>query len=127
LLMDGLRQAMSENKDFFIEQIVAIGDNRKFVSALVVPSFEALETWAKKENISYASVEELINHPKVTKFYRKRIDYHSKLLAQYETIKKFKILSKPFTVEDGEITPTLKLKRKNITSLYKKDIDGMYN
>jgi len=114
-------------KDFFIEQIVAIGDNRKFVSALVVPSFEALETWAKKENISYASVEELINHPKVTKFYRKRIDYHSKLLAQYETIKKFKILSKPFTVEDGEITPTLKLKRKNITSLYKKDIDGMYN
>jgi len=59
----------------------------------------------------------------VTKFYRKRIDYHSKLLAQYETIKKFKILSKPFTVEDGEITPTLKLKRKNITSLYKIIID----
>ncbi len=113
-------------KDFFIEQIVAIGDKRKFISALVVPSFEALETWAEKKNIPYSSPEELIGHPDVIKFYRKRIDYHSKLLAQYETIKKFKILSKPFTVEDGEITPTLKLKRKNITSIYQADIDGMY-
>ncbi len=113
-------------KDFFIEQIVAIGDNRKFISALVVPSFEAIETWAKKKDISYTSTDELINHPKVLKFYRKRIDYHSKLLAQYETIKKFKILSKPFTIEDGEITPTLKLKRKNITLLYQEAIDSMY-
>ena len=113
-------------KDFFIEQIVAIGDNRNFVSALVVPSFEALETWAKEKEINYNSMEELINHPKVNAFYRKRIDYHSKLLAQYETIKKFTLLTKPFTIEDGEITPTLKLKRKNITSIYQTDIDGMY-
>ncbi|MCK5348199.1 MAG: long-chain fatty acid--CoA ligase, partial [Desulfobacula sp.] len=105
-------------KDFFIEQIVAIGDNRKFISALVTPSFEALETWAGKKGISYNSIDELINHPRVLKFYRKRIDYHSKLLAQYETIKKFRLIPKPFTIEDGEITPTLKLKRKNINEKY---------
>jgi len=113
-------------KDFFIEQIVAIGDKRKFISALVVPSFEALETWARKKEILYKSIEELLNHPKVQSFYRKRIDYHSKLLAQYETIKKFKLIPKPFTIEDGEITPTLKLKRKNINEKYKDLVDSMY-
>jgi long-chain acyl-CoA synthetase len=113
-------------KDFFIEQIVAIGDKRKYISALVVPSFEALETWAQKKEISYNSIDELIHHPKVMKFYRKRIDYHSKFLAQYETIKKFKLIPKPFTIEGGEITPTLKLKRKNINEKYKNLIDSMY-
>ena len=113
-------------KDFFIEQIVAIGDNRKFISALVTPSFEALETWAGKKGIPYNSIDELINHPRVLKFYRKRIDYHSKLLAQYETIKKFRLIPKPFTIEDGEITPTLKLKRKNINEKYNGLIDSMY-
>ncbi|NOX35118.1 MAG: long-chain fatty acid--CoA ligase [Deltaproteobacteria bacterium] len=113
-------------KDFFIEQVVAIGDNRKFVSALVVPVFEALETWAQKKGIPYNSIEDLVNHPKVIKFYRKRIDHHSKLLAQYETIKKFKLVPRPFTIEDGEITPTLKVKRKNINTKYKDWIDAMY-
>jgi long-chain acyl-CoA synthetase len=113
-------------KDFFIEQIVAIGDKRRFISALVVPSFDALETWAQKKQIPYASMEELVSHPDVVRFYRKRIDSHSKLLAQYETIKQFKLLSKPFTIEDGEITPTLKLKRKNISEKYKDMVDDMY-
>jgi long-chain acyl-CoA synthetase len=113
-------------KDFFIEQAIAIGDKRKFISALIIPSFEALETWAKIKKIPYKSIEELINHSEVVKFYRKRIDLHSKHLAQYETIKKFKLLSKPFTIEDEEITPTMKLKRKNINKIYKDPIDGMY-
>ncbi len=113
-------------KDFFIDQIVAIGDRKQFISALVVPAFEALETWAKKKNILFASREELIRHPEVLRFYRKRIDFHSKKLAQYETIKKFNLLPEPFTVEGEEITPTMKLKRKTINGKYKHLIDGMY-
>ena len=114
-------------KDFFIEQIIAIGDRRKFISALVVPAFEALEEWAKKKKIKYSSMEDLTDHPKVIDFYKKRIELQSKLLAQYETIKKFKLLPKPFTMEAGEITPTLKLKRKMINEKFKSIIDGMYH
>ncbi len=114
-------------KDFFIEHIVAIGDKRKFISALVVPAFEALETWAKKKQITYASMEELVKDPEVLAFFKKRIDYHSKSLAQYETIKKFILLPGAFTVEAGEITPTLKLKRKIINEKYQASIDAMYD
>ncbi len=113
-------------KDFFIEQIVAIGDNKKFISALVVPSFEGLETWAAKKQISYNSIDELLSKPEVIAFFQKRITYHSKLLAPYETIKKFTLITKPFTIEDGEITPTLKLRRKNINEKYKNLIEAMY-
>lgn len=112
--------------DFYIEQIVAIGDNRKFVSALVTPSFEALEAWAGERKIPYTSMEDLVAHPDVMAFYRERIDAHSTLLARYETIKKFKLLSRPFTIEEGEITPTLKLKRKIINEKYRDLINAMY-
>lgn len=113
-------------KDFFIDQVVAIGERKQFISALIVPSFEALETWAQKKDIPFASREELIQHPEVIRFYRKRIDFHSKKLAQYETIKKFTLLPNPFTIEGEEITPTLKLKRKTINGKYQHLIDAMY-
>ncbi len=114
-------------KDFFIDQIIAIGDKRNFVSALVVPAFESLEAWAHKKKIQFQNNEELINHPHVIDFFRERIDHHSQKLAKYETIKKFKLLAKPFTQEGGEITPTLKLKRKQINEKFKALIDTMYN
>ena len=113
-------------KDFFIDQIVAIGDKRRFVSALIVPAFEGLEIWAKKEGLTYANTEELTQHPKVLELYRNRINSNSDPLAHYETIKKFILLPEPFTVEGGEITPTLKIKRKNINQKYKALIDTMY-
>jgi len=113
-------------KDFFIEQLLAIGDRRKYISALVVPSFEALEAWAQKKQIPYTSMEDLVEHPDVIAFYQKRITYHSKPLAQYETIKQFRLLPNAFTVETGEITPTLKIKRKNVNEKYKEIIDSMY-
>ncbi len=113
-------------KDFFIDQIVAVGDRRQFISALVVPSFDALETWAQKKAIPFVTRQELVRHPDVIKFYRKRIDFHSKKLAQYETIKKFTLLAEPFSIDGGEITPTLKLKRKNISEKYKPQINVMY-
>lgn len=113
-------------KDFYIEQIIAIGDKRNFISALIVPAFESLETWAHKKKIQFQNNEELINHPSVVDFFRERIDHHSKKLAQYETIKKFRLLNKPFTMEGGEITPTLKLKRKQINDKFRALIDSMY-
>ncbi len=113
-------------KDYFIEQIVAIGDRRKFISALVVPAMEALETWARDKGITWSSVEELINRKDVLALYRKRIDMNSEKLARFETIKKFTLLPRPFTVETGEITPTLKLKRKKISENYFSLIEAMY-
>ncbi|MGN7614452.1 AMP-dependent synthetase/ligase, partial [Magnetococcales bacterium HHB-1] len=114
-------------KDFYIEQIIAIGDKRNFISALIVPAFESLEEWAHKQKIKFQNKEELIEHPHVVEFFRKRIDEQSKKLAQYETIKKFRLLAKPFTMEGGEITPTLKLKRKQINEKFKSLIDSMYH
>lgn len=114
-------------KDFFIDQIIAIGDKRNFVSALVVPAFESLEAWAHKKKIHFQDNEELIAHPHVVDFFRERIDHHSKKLANYETIKKFKLMANPFTQEGGEITPTLKLKRKQINEKFKALIDSMYH
>ncbi len=113
-------------KDYFIEQIAVIGDQRQFISALVVPFFEGLEAWAAKKQIVWTSTRELLEHPEVVAFYRKRIDYHSRPLARYETIKKFTLIPEPFTIEGGEITPTLKLRRKNITQRYQAKIDAMY-
>ena len=113
-------------KDYFIEQIVAIGDRRKFISALVVPAMEALETWARDRGITWSSVEELINRSDVLALYRRRIDMNSEKLARFETIKKFTLLPRPFTVETGEITPTLKFKRKQISEKYFALIEAMY-
>ncbi len=114
-------------KDYFIEQIITVGDNRNFISALIVPAFESLEAWAKKKKIQFESMDELLEHPTVLEFFQKRIDANSKLLAQYEKIKKFKLLPSAFTMESGEITPTLKLKRKQITEKFKSLIDSMYS
>ncbi len=113
-------------KDHFIEQIVAVGDRKKFVAALVVPSIDALEAWARKKKITWQSVEELISMPEVLEFYQKRIDINSGGLARFETIKRFVLLPKPFTVETGEITPTMKLKRRVISQKYFDLIEAMY-
>ena len=113
-------------KDHFIEQISIIGDERKYVSALIVPTFTALEDYARSRNIDFASREELIGHPEIVKFYHDRIEANQKELAGFEKIKKFKLLAKPFTQDDGEMTPTMKLKRKVINEKYRDIIDGIY-
>ena len=113
--------------DHFIEQIAIIGDQRKYVTALVVPSFEALEEYASGHDIQYSSREDLINKPEIKEFYNKRIEEASSEFARFEKIKKFTLLPKEFTVEDGEITPTLKIKRKVVAEKYKDIIESMYN
>lgn len=113
--------------DHFVEQAAIIGDLRKYVSALIVPSFVNLEEYAKANNIPYSSREELIARPEIVEFYEKRIDDDTKELARYEKIKKFTLLANEFTIENGEITPTFKTVRKVVDRNYKELIDAMYD
>ncbi|ANQ52043.1 long-chain fatty acid--CoA ligase [Flammeovirga sp. MY04] len=113
-------------KDHFVEQIATIADARNFVSALIVPTFESLEEYAKEHNISYSSKEELIKDSKIIRMYESRIEKAQHDLANFEKVKKFTLLPKEFSQEKGEMTPTLKLKRKTIDENYKAEIDEMY-
>lgn len=112
--------------DHLVEQVVVIGEGRRFVSALLVPSFVNLEEAAKAKGITFSSREELIANPAVVALYQQRIDAHNSELARYEQIKKFTLLPRELTVEAGEITPTLKIKRKQVAARYQDVIDAMY-
>jgi len=113
-------------EDYYFEQVAVIGDNLKYVSALIVPTFEPLEHYAKQHDIHFTTRQELVQHPDIIKFYRRRIDHQTKDLGQVEKVKKFTLLPEEFTQEKGEITPTQKLKRKVINEQYKDLIAAMY-
>ncbi len=113
-------------EDKYIDTVAIIGDRRKFVSALIVPDFDMLKDFAAKEKISYHSMKELVDNPRVVEMMRRHLEEAQKGLASYEKIKRFTILPKPFTMEGGELTNTLKIKRSAINSIYKKEIDAMY-
>ena len=112
--------------DHFIEQVSAIGDLRKYVTALVVPAFDALEAFAREHKISFSSHEELIARPEIVKFYEDRIAHQQKDLADHEKVKRFRLLPHAFSQETGEITATLKLRRKFIVEKYRTIIDALY-
>jgi len=112
--------------DQFIENLVVIGDRRPFVSALIVPDFIALKEWAEEENISYTDNADLIAKPEVLKLYEKRIALYNPQFARVEQIKKFRILDREFSQETNELTPTMKLKRKVVTSKYQGQIESIY-
>ncbi|RXQ97321.1 long-chain fatty acid--CoA ligase [Ancylomarina salipaludis] len=112
--------------DQFIEQVAVIGDCQKYVTALAVPAFEPLRQYAKKHNISFDSIEELITHSQIVEFFEKRFEDMQKEFSRFEKIKKFTLLPKEFSMEAGEITSTLKLKRKVIQEKYKHLIEKMY-
>jgi long-chain acyl-CoA synthetase len=112
--------------DSFIEQIAVIGDQQKYVTALAVPSFENLKKYALEHKITFKDIEELISHNQIKELFEKRFEELQKEFSKFEKIKKFTLLSKEFTIEAGEITATLKLKRKVILKKYKALIDKMY-
>jgi long-chain acyl-CoA synthetase len=91
-----------------------------------VPSFEQLEIYCQKHGIPFTSKEEIIKHPDILKLYRERIDERTKGLGQVEKVKKFVLLPQEFSQETGELTPTMKIKRKIISSKYKDIIDSIY-
>jgi long-chain acyl-CoA synthetase len=110
----------------FIGEVVMIGDKRNFPSALVVPNFEALEVWAKKNNLPTDSREQLCSREEIVQHYLGIITALVADIAQYEKIKKITVLPNEFTQEGGELTPTLKVKRRVIAQKYRDAIEKMY-
>lgn len=118
-----------ENKfkeSVYIEQIIVIGENRRFPSALVVPNFEKLKDWALKNNINKNANEELIEDPKVKEKIWQEVNQLNENFGNWERVKKVSILAKEFTIDGGELTPKLSLKRKVILSNYSQLIEDMY-
>lgn len=116
---------MTEDK--FIDQIAVIGDERKFVSALIVPNFEILEKYAQEHKIEYKSIEDLVKNKDVYDFVFGRIELLQAQFTSYEKIKRIALLAHPFTMESGELTNTLKLKRKIVLQRYADIIDKIYS
>ena len=103
-----------------------IGDGRKYVSALIVPNFDELREYATKARIAFKSTEELVNHVDIHKMMERRINDYQRELAPYQQIKRFVLLPRPFTMENGELTNTLKIRRAVINKRYARLIDAMY-
>lgn len=112
--------------DRYIDQIAIIADQRKFVSALIVPVYGLLKEYAQEKKIEYKDMNELLQHPKIQALFRARIDTLQQQFAHYEQIKRFTLLPAPFSMERGELTNTLKLRRAVIAVNYKDVIDKMY-
>ncbi len=120
-----LENALTKSK--YIEQCLVIGDRRKFVSAVVVPAFEALYEWAKANNVPVDNHEELVRNEKVVALYNGVVEEAMKDFAQYEKVKKIALMSNPWSIETGELTPKLSVKRKVVESKYKTVIDALYD
>lgn len=113
-------------KDHFIEQFIAIGDRRKFISALIVPNFEALEDYADAQGIPYGTRGELVDAPAIQAYYRTRLNDLSQELTPYEQVKAFTLLPAPLAQETGELTPSLKIKRRVVVEKFGPQIEAMY-
>ena len=112
--------------DKFIDQICIIADQRKFVSALIIPVYSLLEEYAREHNIPFENHEQLCKDPKINEMMKERIDTLQQQLAHYEQIKRFTLLPHHFSMEKGELTNTLKIKRRVLNQNYAKEIDAMY-
>jgi long-chain acyl-CoA synthetase len=110
----------------FIEQVCVIGDKRQYLTALIVASFPELEDYAKQHGIQTEDRERLVEHPRIQKLFQDAVDEVNAQLARYETIKRFTVLPVEFSQATGELTPTLKVKRKVVGVKYKEQIDRMY-
>lgn len=113
-------------EDQMIEQVAVIGDQRKFVSALIVPAYAEVEKFAQKNKIGYHDMTDLLKNPTVVKLFMDSINALQTDMASFEQIKRITLLPKPFTMESGELTNTLKVRRNVVSKHYKNEIDAMY-
>jgi long-chain acyl-CoA synthetase len=111
----------------YISEVVLIGNRRRFPAALIVPDFEKLQDWSRSNGIKTFNRQEAIHNPKVIAFIQAQVDAMTSHLAQFEKIKKVGLLPKAFTLESGELTPTLKVKRNVIEEQYREEIDRLYD
>lgn len=113
-------------ESLFIEQALVVGPERKFVGALLVPSFPNLQDWCRHNNVAYTTNEEMIRHPRVIDFYKDLVDSFNKYFNHVEQVKRFELLANEWSVETGEMTPKLSLKRRVIMEKYKDAIERIY-
>ncbi len=110
----------------FVEQIVLVGDNKRFVSALIVPSFAKLKEWAKQHGIEYTTNEAIIQNSMVLATFDSIVAEYNQLFNQVEQVKKFTLLPRELTIDKGEMTPKLSVRRKQVLANFEKEIDTMY-
>lgn len=113
-------------ESMFIEQLMVVGENQKLTAALIVPDFEYLYKWCFLHHVTYRDNDELVKKPKVIARYQKEVNKYNKKLGHTEQIKLFRLISESWTMETGELSPTLKLKRRVIAKKYKHLIDDIY-
>ena len=111
----------------FVEQMMVVGAEQKFVGALIVPSVPNLKEWMQHKGIKFTTIEDAVHNPKVLDLYKELVDSFNKFFNHVEQIKKFELLPNEWTIDSGELTPTLKLKRKVIMEKYKTAIERIYN
>ena len=112
-------------QSLFIEQIMVVGESKRMAAAIIQPNFEYIENWMKEKNIQ-EKIDEIYRNDKLINEIQKDIDIHNEKFAQWEKIKKFELTSDPWTIENGLLTPTMKLKRKAIKSKYQDLINKIY-
>lgn len=117
---------MKFRESVFIDQIMVVGENQKFAAALIVPDFENLKMWCKKNKIEFVSKEDVVKNPDVRKFYKEEVNKYNTFIGDTEKIKKIELIGKEWTVETNEISATLKLRRTILAEVYKDIIDGMF-
>jgi long-chain acyl-CoA synthetase len=111
----------------FVEQMMVVGAEQKFVGALIVPSFPNLKEWMRHKNIPFTTQQDAIHNPKVLELYRELIDSFNKFFNHVEQVKKFELMADEWTIDTGELTPTLKLKRKVIMERHKDAFERLYH
>jgi len=110
----------------YIEQVMIIGDKRNFITALLVPNFEKLESFAAEKSLPSRNREVLINDPQVLDLFEKEVESAMEPFARYEQVREFALLPREFTIEQGELTPTLKIKRKAVFDHFGEEIEALY-
>ena len=110
----------------YLSQVVAIGDKRKYISALVTLDPDVVPEWATQKGLDFNGVEDLASNPEVRKLIEAEIQTRNEQLASFESVKKFRILPHDLTIERGELTPSLKVKRKAVLEKYSQIVDEMY-
>lgn len=119
-------EGMAKSLSPLFEEVVVIGDRRNYLTALITLNLAQAESYAHAENILYSDPHELTQHVKIQAHVQRLIDELNRDLARFETLKKFMILPKAFTIETGELTPSLKVKRGQVTKKYRAEIESMY-
>jgi len=113
-------------ESLFIGELLVVGEHQKFAGALIVPDFDFLREWCREKEIEYTTNREMIANPRIRKRIRSEINKYNKFFGETEKIKSWDLLDHEWTLDSGEITPTLKLKRKFLQIKYQREIDRLF-